>query len=119
MLLELQKTIEGLKESRQKKVNWTSPVVLNRRPENGRTECYYCKRVGHIARFCFDNPQSSQYKGNQRNTVQRPQQTNPHTGPHVNSLQEEAYYEELPHHQPHSSMQGDLPLNNLVFQKKS
>ena len=94
MLLELQKTIEGLKESRQKKVNWTSPVVLNRRPENGRTECYYCKRVGHIARFCFDNPQSSQYKGNQRNTVQRPQQTNPHTGPHVNSLQEEAYYEE-------------------------
>lgn len=74
--------------------------------------------MGHIVRFCFDNPQYSQYKGNQRNTVQRPQQSNPHTGPHVNSLQEETYYEELPHDQPHSSMQGDLSLNNLVFQKK-
>jgi hypothetical protein len=68
------KKIEGLEESRQKKVNWTSPVVLNRRPENGRPECYYCRRVGHIARFCFDNPPSSQNKGGQRNTIQRPQQ---------------------------------------------
>lgn len=32
-----------------------------------------------------DNPQSSQYKGDQRYTVQRPQQINHHMGPHVNS----------------------------------
>jgi hypothetical protein len=58
ILIELQETTKDFKTPKQKKVDCNSPIVTNRRPANGRPECYYCKKIGHIARFCYENPQS-------------------------------------------------------------
>ena len=114
VLVELQKTIEDFKNP--KKVDWKSPIVTNQRPANERRECYFCKKMGHIARFCFNNPQSPNFKGNQRNGTPRYQQGYPNQGLQVKNLQENSYYEETPHQQ--SAFQDELPLNNLAFQKQ-
>jgi predicted aspartyl protease len=72
--------------------------------------------MGHIARICYNNPQSPNFKGNQRNGTPRYQQGYPNQGLQVNNLQEHSYYEETPHQQ--SAFQDELPLNNLAFQKQ-
>jgi hypothetical protein len=116
ILIELQKTIEDFKTPKQKKIDWNSPIVTNRRPVNVRPECYFCNKIGHFARFCYNNPQSPNFEGNQWNGTPRFQQGNPNKGLQVNNLQENIYYEEAPHQQPQSAFQDDLPLNNLAFQ---
>ena len=72
--------------------------------------------MGHIARICYNNPQSPNFKGNQRNGTPRYQQGYPNQGLQVNNLQEYSYYEETPHQQ--SAFQDEFPLNNLAFQKQ-
>ena len=118
ILIELQKTIEDFKTPKQKKVDWNSPILTNRRPANGKRECYFCKKIAHIAQFCYDNPQSPNFKLNQWNGTTRFQQGNPNKGLQVNNLQENVYYKEAPHQQPQSAFQDDLHLNNLAFQNQ-
>ena len=42
---------------------------VNGRTANGRPQCFYCKKSGHIARSCFRNPESEQYRGPTRDAA--------------------------------------------------
>ncbi|KAK4021208.1 hypothetical protein OUZ56_003127 [Daphnia magna] len=45
------------------------PYKPKGRSTNGKPFCFHCKRPGHIARYCFKNPESPNYKAPTRDTA--------------------------------------------------
>ena len=60
---ELQSSIERLKAQPEagKKVSWASDSI--KRSTRGTLKCHFCRKNGHMARNCFNNPQSEKYRG--------------------------------------------------------
>ncbi|KZR95477.1 Uncharacterized protein APZ42_010788, partial [Daphnia magna] len=60
----IQETCEKLiSKEKNEQVNSRGPFKPKGRTLTGRPQCFFCKRSGHIARNCFKNPESEQYRG--------------------------------------------------------
>ncbi|KZS10306.1 Uncharacterized protein APZ42_025260 [Daphnia magna] len=70
MLKELQESVQELKQQQwqkgkpqAKQVSWGSSERVNR-TLNGKPVCNFCAKGGHIARYCFANPESYNFRTN-------------------------------------------------------
>ena len=62
-LKELQEKIKNMQTTAKPENNSASSKKEGGRSATGKPKCYFCHKVGHIARKCFKNPESEQYKG--------------------------------------------------------